>query len=236
MRKGKIVHLFDRKRVDGDVGIEIEMEGTNLTGLHQHASLRHGVAYPWAFKMDGSLRGESCEWVLNSPIYKEEVPAKLAMLFDNREVVSATFTPSRRCGVHIHVNVQQMTEQAVFNFLCTYIAFEPVLVRWAGEDREGNLFCLRASDARELIDKLAQARVAGNLRNIMGDYIRYASVNINAIMRYGSVEFRALGTPTEPKKITQWVRMLYCVKELAAKFDDIRELLYALSAHDARDM
>jgi hypothetical protein len=237
MRKRKIVDLYDVRAQAGDVGIEIEMEGVGLAMLTEHGMGKHGADWPWQYKADGSLRGESCEWVLNRPVAKDKVNTVLSMLWESKDALrGARFNPSRRCGVHIHMNVQDLTELQVFNLIGTYLAFENLMVRWAGEDRQGNLFCLRASDARELIDALVQAKQAGNLNVAMTDQIRYASVNINSIGRYGSLEFRALGTPAEPQKISQWVRMLYCIRDLSLEFKSLRDLLYTLSASNAKEM
>jgi hypothetical protein len=236
MRKRKILELYDLMRTDGEVGIEIEMEGKGLMRAQEWGVGKYRNEWPWAFKADGSLRGESCEWVLLKPVPRTRVNEVLGMLWEAKEQVKAEFTPSRRCGVHIHMNVQQMTEQQVWNLLGTYIAFENILVRWAGEDREGNLFCLRATDAYELIDAFAQARQKQALHAVMNDGIRYASININSIARYGSVEFRSLGTPTDPQRISQWVRMLWCVRDASEEVKDLRDLLYRFSANDAREL
>jgi hypothetical protein len=236
MRKQKILNLYDLRREDGEVGIEIEMEGKKLAAAQEWGIAKHGAAWPWHFKADGSLRGESCEWVLSKPVSRARVNEVLGMLWEAKDKVGGAFTPSRRCGVHIHMNVQQMTEQQVWNMLGTYIAFENVLVRFAGEDREGNLFCLRATDAYELIDAFTRARQGNMLVGIMNDQIRYASVNVNAIARYGSVEFRSLGTPTEPPRISQWIRMLYCVRDASEEIKDLKDLMYRFSANDAKEL
>lgn len=235
MRRGKIAALYQRMPVDGDVGIEIEMEGVGLAGTQHEGMRKHGDAWPWAFKQDGSLRGESCEWVLYQPVNKAKVTETLAMLWAAKDKVGAEFNPSRRCGVHIHMNVQQLSEQQVWNLIGTYLFFENILVRWAGESREGNLFCLRASDAHELVDMLARVRLSGSFLPHMNDHVRYASVNINSIGRYGSLEFRALGTPADPQRIAQWVRMLYCIRDFSLEFKNLKDMLYKLSAADAKE-
>lgn len=236
MRKRKILELYDLRREDGEVGIEIEMEGKRLAHAQEWGVHKYGGQWPWAYKQDGSLRGESCEWVLFKPVPRTKVNEVLNMLWEAKTETKAEFTPSRRCGVHIHMNVQQMTEQQVWNLLGTYIAFENVLVRFAGEDREGNLFCLRACDAYELIDAFAQARQRQALQPVMTDAIRYASVNITSIAKYGSVEFRSLGTPSEPQRISQWVRMLWCIRDASEEVKDLKDLLYRFSANDAREL
>ncbi|MCI0564270.1 MAG: hypothetical protein MN733_37830, partial [Nitrososphaera sp.] len=65
MRKKKIIELYAVQPRTGEIGIEIEMEGEKLMQAQDHGIKKHGKNWPWVFKMDGSLRGESCEWVLH---------------------------------------------------------------------------------------------------------------------------------------------------------------------------
>lgn len=204
-----------------EIGIEIEMEG-------EHLNIKRNRM--WQQKLDGSLRGmESLEYILSSPVEKKNVKSALTKLltnlaFTNDQWNKAKLKPSDRCGVHIHINIQNMTFFEVFNFMFLYLMLERVLVAYCGESREGNLFCLRASDAEAFIDAMIDCKRISNLnmlqegRGRLG--LRYASMNPGAIFKFGSLEFRSLRTPENLLDIEEWVDILYQVKEASFLFDD----------------
>lgn len=195
------------KPIKGDVGIEIEVEGGGL--VHDTRELG------WEATRDGSLRGESMEYVLSAP--KTVRAAKIAlkklrMAFKrNGSIVE----PSNRCGVHVHVNCQSLTVAEVASFITTYLCFENTLVNWCGEDRVGNLFCLRAGDAPGLLRFAREFHRTGSLRMLRTDQLRYASINLKALATYGSLEFRSMRSDLTQGAIETWVDMLVKIREYA---------------------
>lgn len=216
--------------VDREVGIEIEMEGRNLAFGSR----------TWNVKGDGSLRGTGAEYVLISPIPSKNVYKILENLEKTLAKNGATLTPSNRCGVHIHVNCQHMWFTEVLNFVITYLILEDLLLEYCGEDRVGNLFCLRSSDAEELITALVNASGVGTFRHMMRDDYRYAGVNLVSLHKFGSVEFRSLGTPAKLTDITRWVEMLLSIRDFAISFKHPSALIESVSeggaAEFARDV
>lgn len=206
---------------DVEVGIEIEMEGRNL---HQDS------VKGWTVVGDGSLRGEAVEYVLKKPIKRKEIGLLLNRLWTNTKQWGAEFVPSDRCGVHIHVNCQELTFKQTFNFIILYLMLEDVLVKWCGEGRPGNMFCLRAKDAEWLVYALVKDRTAGALdMSTDRDGMRYASLNISALKKYGSLEFRALASPTEWKIVETWAKLLLSLKDIAIATDDPRDFISSCS-------
>ena len=221
-------HVHDEENI---IGIEIEMEGHNLN-LNPAQNI-------WGQAGDGSLRGEeSIEWILNGPCTLQEVREKLKQLFislnEEHEYKGGDLflNPSDRCGVHIHINVQHMTFQEVFNFIFLYLMFEKVLVGYCGASREGNFYCLRASDAEYFIDKMIETRKHSEIDLLTPgrDQMRYASVNPGAIRKFGSVEFRSLRTPIDLMDIEEWVYILNQIRMSSFKFDEPQEVIEKYSA------
>lgn len=209
---------------DGELGIEIEMEGMGLGEAHVHMKQVLGFE-AWSQKADGSLRGESCEWVLKKPLDYAEASKALDVLYDCQFVKGVKFTPSRRCGIHIHVNVQDMTPKQIFNYICLYLVFENVLIRWAGAEREGNFFCLRADDAQYLSACLADAWSTGKIKALNGDQLRYAALNCYALFVHGSLEFRSLPTVTSANRIKIWMRLLLALKEASKLYANPKSIV-----------
>lgn len=217
---------FGGKDVDGEIGIEIEIEGENLP---DPITAQKALLPFWTVHHDGSLRGESMELVLSQPVKREDVGIALAHAKSRFEAAAATIVPSVRTGVHVHINVRDMTIEQVFKFMFTWFLFESVLVRYCGEDREGNLFCLRGSDAEVYMDALETAVATGDFRVLHTDELRYSAMNPKALMEYGSLEFRCLKTPDDLLDIEKWVRLLLQVKDFSLTIEDPVDMLDMIS-------
>lgn len=213
--------LFKSSTIKGEVGIEVEVEGRNLP--------RDAGDY-WSVTRDGSLRGEeSFEYVLNSPIPREEVNKALAQLYSAFDKSSAVLDNSGRAGVHIHINIRDLTIKELYTFIFLYLILERPLVDFCGEDRIGNLFCLRAVDAEYLLVMLRNLVSEHNFRNVGVDNLRYSALNLTAIPKYGSLEFRAMASPVPQDKIEQWAQVLLAIKDAAKQFSNLEDTIYAVS-------
>ena len=106
--------LFGTNHTKGEVGLEIEMEGTNL-----HIDEDLGF---WRGEADGSLRGdESIEYVLRKPVPRNQVAKALDELYVALREQEATIDMTHRTSVHVHINVQQLEVNEVYNFICLYL-------------------------------------------------------------------------------------------------------------------
>ena len=145
------------------------MEGRNLRFLDLE------VENLWHEEDDGSLRGDSVEYILQRPIPRKKVLKSLEYLDQKIQDAGIQPQPSERCGVHVHINCQKMTENEVVSFMILYFVLESVLVHYCGEDREGNLFCLRCKDAEGLLELIFHAIKYKDLSYMIIPNIRYSS-------------------------------------------------------------
>jgi hypothetical protein len=224
-----IREIFGLSGVPGEIGIEIEMEGRRLMPPNEGDASRY-----WRYTEDNSLRGQSLEYVLTSPVTRDEAPVALKSLSKLFRDNGCKLEPSDRCGVHIHVNCQELTFKQVINFACLYFVFEDMLVKWCGEDREGNLFCLRAKDAEYIVTFLTRVITTNSFRYMKEQDIRYASINFYALAKYGSLEFRAMRTPKDLALIDTWMNMLLAVKDASLAYSETYEIVEGVSANDAQ--
>ena len=215
------------ERREGEVGLEVEVEGDNV--CYQDMRGR------WREEDDGSLRGDGVEYVLRRPCSRDKVDSVLEELSDHFEARNWEIDDSDRCGVHVHINCQDLEVTQVFNFIVLYLIVEDALTRYCGEDREGNLFCLRARDAAVIIDLVGQAMKDDDLRSFNDQGMRYSSMNLASLGKYGSLEFRALKTPTNLMEIRTWVQMLLAVKDASLKYEMPSQILNDLSVHGANN-
>lgn len=191
--------LFGKaKPVPGDVGVELELEG-NLT-------------FPedpwWTYKEEGSLRGGG-EYVLKKPVTMAVLPDVLLSL--QKMLDAGKPKNSIRCSTHIHVNITDLTPRQVWQFLLAYYLLEPLLMRTQPKKRWGNLFSLTMEYAESIyIDLMRDSEAAKKLPfgSFVREYHRYAALNLVAINKFGSVEFRFLDAMTDTGLIQAWCRML----------------------------
>lgn len=217
-----IGQIFGFNVYKGDVGIEIEMEG--------HKRFPQEFEKIWRSEDDGSLRGHSIEYVMKRPVPIDKVGISLDYLKEAIEAYGSKPKYSERAGVHVHVNVQDMNMEEVFNMALIYYCLETALVRYCGSNREGNHFCLRVQDAEGVLDCLEEAMRTKNLRNFDDENIRYASLNFCSLSKYGSIEFRAMETQPDFSKIKEWANMLYRIREYAKDKGKRSQILFNISS------
>lgn len=218
--------VFRVRRVEGDIGMEIEAEGQRLP----EPSRQH-----WLVTHDGSLRGEyphqACEYVFPGPKTLEQTRTALKHLENLYKERNSKVNDSPRCGVHVHINCQSLTITQLYNFMTLYLVVENLLVRWCGPDREGNLFCLRAKDAEYLLLSLKSGlRDREFRRHFYSDNLRYASMNIKALADYGSLEFRSMRGTSDLSSVYKWASSLLHLRETAKEFNNPIDILVGMSA------
>lgn len=210
---------------EGLFGVEIEVEGANLPRN------RESVAFDavWRVEKDGSLRGESAEYVFRKPLSFEQARDAIILLGDRRNDKGSVINESVRAGVHVHLNVQALTPLQLMTLATTYYMLEDFFTHWAGETRVGNHFCLRATDAEEVIYKVIKVCETKDWGHIHTDAIRYASLNWNALHKYGSIEFRAMRSTNNLNAIIKWVDLINSLLEGSKKFDNPRDVVNLVS-------
>lgn len=203
--------LGKRSKLGDHVGIELEIEGSRLPEV--------STDY-WKSERDGSLRGESFEYVLRKPIPHKEAQKALLEISGIWEGNGAKIKDSPNAGTHVHVNCSDLTVTQLFNFISLYLVVEDVLVAQCGKDRIGNLFCLRSCDAEFMVDTMVEAVRDADLSVFHTDDLRYASVNVKALGDYGSIEFRAWRSDGDLVKVNWWVDLLMHLKATARTIDN----------------
>lgn len=211
--------------VKGMWGVEIEMEGRRID---RDVDTPHG----WRSTDDGSLRGDSREYVLRGTV--EDIATaeqRIRSLYYAIQVAGVALHNSPRCGVHIHYNAQHLTHEDLFKVLILYYTVEEMLMRvLLPAHRQGNLFCLRLSDAPFTLKQLLRDLEKGRLVYATNDGNRYGALNLNALTKFGSLEFRALNTPTTPERIIIWMKCIERIITEALTYPSRAAILESVSA------
>lgn len=209
--------ILNKKATKGVIGIELEFEGSNLLKEDK-------TPPPWVFHHDGSLRGkDNAEYVLASPVEFQDVEKSLEILWAALLANKAKFDNSNRTSVHVHLNAQMFHLNRLASFLALYFSVEEVLTNWCGEFRVGNLFCLRAKDAPSIVTQVKKF-IAQDGEWPLSDTLHYGGVNLHALSKFGSLEFRTMRGVTDIPTIMAWVKILERLYTLSEDFKDPRSV------------
>lgn len=218
-----IKKLIGCREQNGDVGVEIELEA-------DHIPHKDYVPEMWKKEADASLRGESAEFVLRYPVKLSELDDAFQALQRAFDASGTSPRPTYRAGIHIHVNVQSLTPTQLVTFICSYFMLEEVLLRFCDKSRLGNHFCLRMSDASYSLDKLVEFIEKEDIHVLENEDLRYASLNVTSLFKYGSIEFRALESTLDFERIKVWAGVLVHLRDYAKTINSPVDLLASASA------
>lgn len=234
--------IFGTRKTLGKVGLEIEVEGNGFpkTFEDDEEGCEESEFIPpqWRYTHDGSLRGfDNAEYVLVRPLEFEDVPKAVDDLWNMFKEYGSKLDESNRTSVHVHLNVQDFRLNRLCAFAGLWFCVEDLLVRWCGDHRVGNMFCLRASDAPVIVSKLRKLVVNGDVRGITNDDgLHYAGFNTQALSKFGSIEIRTLRGATDPDVIKTWVSILERIYRISESFqDDPRSVCQMFSGRHYRD-
>lgn len=231
-----LLHLLGRVPVDGDIGIEIEVEG-NKFPKHQtpdnESVSPELIPKEWQYHHDGSLRGnDNAEYVFRKPLAFADVPQAIKNLWEMFDKFGSKLDESNRTSVHVHLNAQEWHLNRLTAFAALYFSVEEILTEWCGDHRVGNLFCLRAKDAPAIVSQLKKfIQNDGNTGLPSG--LHYAGLNPQALLKFGSIEIRSLRGVTDPDTILTWVAILERIYNMSADFKDPRTICSHFSGHGA---
>tara|TARA_Y100001956_G_C4129734_1_gene193066 strand:- start:1898 stop:3016 length:1119 start_codon:yes stop_codon:yes gene_type:complete len=216
--------MLGTRTVDGDVGIEVEVEGNKFPKEDAPQ-----IPKVWRYTHDGSLRGhDNAEYVLRAPIKFDQVDKAVDDLWKMFADYGSVLDDSNRTSVHVHLNAQGWHLNRLTAFLALYFSVEELLTQWCGDHRVGNLFCLRSKDATSIVSQIRDfIRSDGELVPSQG--MHYAGLNCHALTKYGSVEIRSLRGATEADTIKTWVSVLRRLYDLSGDYPDPRAVVEGFS-------
>lgn len=179
----------------GQIGLELEVEAK--TPLPKDRNLESLIAprsgAKWLAITDGSLRGEAREYIVTVPIFRDEVPHMIGGLFDLFKEMNVELDNSNRCSTHVHLNVSTRKVNELTSFIILWGIFETALIRWCGEERQTNHFCLSFKDTSAVInswDKFLRTGERSGFDTRGANPLKYSAFNISPITGRGSVEIR----------------------------------------------
>jgi len=217
-----------RRKVSGArYGVEVEVEGVQFPRENPPN---------WEAKPDGSLSAKGLEFVTQKAFGPDKFELMLGRLDEAFKGAGTDLDCGVGCSVHVHMNVQDLTISQILNIIVTYYILEDCLVKFCGDNREGNLFCLRLSDgdaaAWGLVEAVNQGRFP--LYFTSADF-KYAALNLSALGRFGTLEFRSYGAIQEsPLEALGWLRTLNHLRDFALQFNCPQQIISQFSMDGPR--
>lgn len=200
--------IFGIDAVQGDLGIEIEVEGNNLPDF---------VGGYWMGVVDHSLRN-GMEYIFDRPLPLDQAGDAITQLQNTFKEFKSKLAFTFRTSTHVHVNVSEMKYSSLLNMIYTYLILEGPMMEYCGDVRKNNRFCLRLQDAANLLTVLESVfkDVDGKLYNrIPANMVRYASINLEALAKFGSLEFRGMRGTLDKEVILTWCSSLLALRSFS---------------------
>lgn len=195
------------KTTVGEIGLELEIEGRNLVGGFDLGSLKGpDTNTVWTTHQDGSLRGEALEYVFNTPCSERDLASLVNGLYDSFNTNKTKLTLSNRCSTHVHINMQGAKINELTSVLALWMTFEEALIAWNGEERINNHFCLSGSQTRNVSTAWREYLSGDGAPNQEG--LKYSSLNVLTLWRFGSFEFRVGRGAESPEYVITWAKFL----------------------------
>lgn len=202
------------------MGIEIEAEATDNAYLPSSSE----VTSLWEVKSDASLM-HGQEYVLRSPLAGDLLSQAISSFFRRAEMVRMATS-----STHIHLDMEEehtspATVQLVFALVYT---LENVLWHVGDVSRQ---WCGFTHPLRLISPVIVESLFSEGFRIRNNDLItsirhssRYFGLNVQALTKYGSLEFRYFPTATSAEELAGWVNLVQSFKNAALSLGTMRAL------------
>ena len=196
------------------VGVELEFScvlGANRTSY-------------WSWHSDGSVRGERPgELVLlnpTPPLFFDEA------VNEYRDKIMGNVRVNDSCGMHVHIDVCDLTMEELRGVLLFYSVLERTIYKYCGSGRDNNNFCVPLWECWNKVDLFGK-------RFAVDNNLRYCGLNLAAIRKFGSIEFRMHPGIVGANKMARWVGLCASIKEYGrtCTVESLYNLLQGASAY-----
>lgn len=125
----------------------------------------------------------------------------------------------RRCGLHVHHDINDYNAKQIANIFAIYIKLETTIDTLVPNSRRANnnRFCgslFAGTTQQNILNKLKEVNSLDDIKNIW--HTRYVKVNFQSYVKYGTIEFRQHSGSTEFDKIYNWILLTQQIVDMAA--------------------
>lgn len=206
-------------------GIEIEATGLSmnrvvevLTAVGIQSAVdgyNHTTKTYWKVVSDASLIGANA-FELVSPILRgENGLMQVALVAHALETAGAKVNGS--CGFHVHIDGRDLTVDQLKRVCKMWLKYENCFDAVVGASRRNNRFCKSIRSKFQTLEQGFKAidkatNLNGIIQAVNGDgngyTSRYHKLNLESMLRHGTVEFRQHGGTVTGEKMTSWIKLV----------------------------
>lgn len=181
----------------------------------------------WTMKGEASLRNNGQEFVTGVCHYDNRMEVAKDLRTILKEWLSTTPHLSIRCSTHMHLNIQYLTLRQVLHTALAWYLLENLIVRTQSDWRQGNLFCLRMTDAEAIGDHLLNVIESPTRFNIVfqKNSVKYSALNLAPVSGWGTMEWRFLGPMKDPPSLIFWTEIFQSLIEYGKDMVNVDQLL-----------
>lgn len=186
----------------------------------------------WNKDYDDSLRGDhKTELVLAQPLNGLDLDNAIHSL--ENMIITSDYQPvlSSRTSTHVHMDATGLSLNALRKWILNYIIFERALFKYCGRVRERSPFCVPLYKAESVLPSLGAmyddcTNLPHRLGKYVGDETRYGAINLHALFKWGTLEFRMLPAKWKHSQIVEWLNILMSIRDYAINSDLDMDYVY----------
>ncbi len=199
-----------------DYGIEVEVEANSHGPALEN--LRNTKVMGWKQVGEDSLRS-GVEFISKEPVGREKKDKHVDLLYHALGKLDIAWT-SQRTSIHVHINMSHCDMLQTYNFLTAYFLLENLLLSYCKPGRLGNLFCLSLADCDYIVEEIRKDLSNYNFMSfvMLKDRIRYGAINIGALGKFQSLEFRSLQGSATADEVKEWSTMYAYLRDASMKY------------------
>ena len=197
------------------VGIELEYEGF-------HGWTYAGDCHHWRTEADGSLRNGGIEFISNPLMYEVIEPA---IAQAELAVAAMNLQATKRCGIHVHLNMQPYTMGQMYSMICLYALLEPTIYNTYALDREGSMFAVPLAVNSDQLGAMQMDLRQVNRRRVpradrLTSTSKYSALNFHSLRSFGTIEMRQPYCSTDFAAIRSWVQFCTRLTQVGTSYED----------------
>ena len=189
-----------------------------LTGVEIEAERTPGAVFPnqtpdmWSEHGDGSLRN-GVEYVLSAPLAGKELSYAIDTFYSN---VSVERWPTSSTHIHIDMRDEDLPVSVLQSIFILAYTLEDCIYALGDQGRDMTGFCNKL-DTLSAADVALIMRVDDESESLvpLGRGSRYYGLNLRALFKYGSLEFRYFPTAVSANELKSWIRLVQQFKAAA---------------------
>lgn len=199
------------------VGIEVETEQFSM-GKYNESVLHGHAGYFWILTTDNSLRNNGIELQMR-PASANNLAMALGMLKRINEYMKPQYND--RTGIHVHLNVRDMSVEQLVSLFALYVLYEPLLFNFSG-GRQNSVYCVPLRSGQHGLPCLFRGTFGDEQASLFANEAvphgnKYMALNYVPVAKagFGTVEFRHMVGTDNVGWIKTWVDLIQCLRHAA---------------------